>query len=162
MSGRQRTFKRLVLGDVIEIPLAAKQLAYAQYIYYYRKEPVWGALIRVLRGIHSKRPDDLAVLVAGDDQFLTFYPAGAVVRRGVVQIVGQAEIPRRYRTFPLFKGCNTNFNTGKKTWWLWDGKREWCVGDLAPEHYDLPILEIITHQVLVDRIRQKWSARDEV
>lgn len=101
-----RTFKRLMLGDVIEIPLSRKRLAYAQYTHYHRDPPVFGHLIRVLPKIFRKRPDSFADLVQQQERFYTFFPAGPAVHRGWVTIVAHEEIPERCRPFPLFKHTN--------------------------------------------------------
>ncbi|HEV3079066.1 MAG TPA: hypothetical protein VGY66_04780 [Gemmataceae bacterium] len=158
----QRKFKRLVLGDVVEIALPGGKFAYAQYVFNYTKPPVWGTLLRVLKGIYPRRQKDVAELVDGEDQFPVFYPAARTLSLGLITIIGNAPVPLRFKKLPLFRACNTNFKTGVKTWWLWDGKRERYVGKLSPEHYDLPICQIIGHQLLVDRIASGWSPRDEV
>src|SRR6266568_3845004 len=99
----KRTFKRLMLGDVLEIPLSDGRFAYAQYVYYYRLPPVWGHLIRVLPGIFKSRPEDLGDLVLQLERFCAFFPAGAAVSRGMVKIVSQEVIPEGSRKLPLFK-----------------------------------------------------------
>ena len=158
----KRNYKRLVLGDVIEIPLSRRRFAYAQYTYYHRAPPVWGHLIRVLPRVFASRPENLKELVQKRERFYAFFPAGAAVSRGWVTIVSQEEIPVGSRKLPLFKACNQNFHTGKKTWYLCDGKRERRVGVLLKEHYDLPLQEIISFDLLVERIETGWSPRDEV
>jgi hypothetical protein len=84
------------------------------------------------------------------------------VSLGLVKIVGNAPIPERYREFPLFKAENTNYLTGKRTWWLWDGEHETRIGDLTEEYYELPICEIISHPVLIERILSSWTSREEI
>jgi hypothetical protein len=159
---KARNYKRLTLGDIIEIPLSKSRVAYAQYVFNHREEPVWGHFIRVFPGIFSKRPTNFAELSAAEPQFCAFYPAGTAVSRGLIRIVDHADIPKQFRRLPLFKSANTNFHTGKKSWWLWDGEKEWRVGELSPEHYDLPVLQLITHDVLVERIKKRWRHRDEI
>ena len=56
----------------------------------------------------------------------------------------------------------TDYKTGKKTWFLWDGKTSRMVGKLPPEHYDLPLKEIVSFGTLVKRTEEGWSPRDEV
>lgn len=158
----QRNFKRLVLGDVIEIPLSKGNYAYAQFTYNHRKQPVWGHLIRVLPGHFKTRPECLEELVRQPHRFYAFFPAGAALKRGMIKIVSHEEIPKGSEKLPLFKACNQNFQTGKKTWFLWDGKIDRQVGNLAPEHVDLPLKEIVGFDVLVERIENGWSPRDEV
>ena len=162
MGKRQRKFKRPVIGDIVEIPLPGKRLAYAQYLSRYTKPPVWGELIRVLPPILRNRPDDFSDLVRQREKFHVFFPVGAAVNRGMVRLVVNEEIPEAFSKFPVFKACNTNFETGKKTWWLWDGEKSWRVGELSPEHYDYPIQQIVSFGALVDLIDRGWLPRDEV
>ena len=161
---RPRSFKRLMLGDVIEIPLSGKRLAYAQYTHYHRDPPVFGHLIRVLPGLFRKRPDSFAELVQHQERFYAFFPAGPAVHRGWVRIVGHEEIPERCRPFPLFKHTNVIARPLRPQYWerLWDGKRDIPIDELRPDQYDLPILQIIPFDVLVERIESGWSPRDEV
>jgi hypothetical protein len=101
-------------------------------------------------------------LVNESERFYTFFPAGAAVSRGMVKIVSNEDIPEGSRKLPLFKACNRNFKTGKKTWFIWDGKNDREVGELSAEQYDLPLCQIISFDVLVERIDSGWSPRDEV
>jgi hypothetical protein len=52
-----------MIGDVIELPLPNGQLGYAQFVFYYRAPPVWGHLIRVLRGTFKSRPESFREMV---------------------------------------------------------------------------------------------------
>jgi hypothetical protein len=158
----KRNFQRLMLGDVIEIPLSKRRVAYAQFVYNYNKPPVWGNLIRVLPGIYKTRPENFTELVRDKERFYTFFPAGVAVTRHLIEIVANEEIPRRCRTLPLFKANNRDFGGAKDIWWLWDGKSEWKVQPLPRKYYDLPIQESVTLGVLIDRIKKGWSPRDEV
>jgi hypothetical protein len=164
MSGRSkgRKFKRLVLGDVIEIPLSKRRFAYAQFAYYHNDPPCFGHLIRVLPGIFTKRLDSFADLVKEQELFATFFMAAPAVNAGKVEIVVNEDISERYRQLPLFKACNVNYETGVKTWFLWDGKKYTKIGRLAPEHCDLPMLELLPTNVLIDYIKSGWRPRDEV
>ena len=85
-----RKYKRLVLGDVIEIPLSKRRLVYAQFVYYHRKSPGWGHLIRVLPGVFSKRPDSFSDLVQQRELYSTFFMEGQAVNMGQVTIVSGA------------------------------------------------------------------------
>src|SRR6476660_4180124 len=124
MAKRQRSYERLVLGDVIEIPVPGDRFAYAQFTHNYRDPPVWGPLIRVLPGVFDSPLEDLQEHVQQVERFYVFFPVGSAVRQGLVRILANAQIPTRCRKFPLFKVCNRNLGTGRPTrWFLWDGKR---------------------------------------
>lgn len=164
MSGKnQRNYKRLVLGDVVEIALADGRSAYAQYTYNYVKPPGFGKLFRVLPGIFDSRPAGLSDLVQEKERYYVFCPLSSAVTHRAVKIVANEEIPKECRKLPVFKACNRNFATGKKTWYIVrNGNREERVGTLSPEHHDLPLLQVISYGLLVQRLENAWSPRDEV
>jgi hypothetical protein len=155
-----RKFKRPVLGDIFEVRWRGGR-GYGHYVKRYSDPPVWGSLIRVLPGTFKTRPANFDDLVAQREQFVTFFPLGAAVARGLVKIVDHQPVPERFKEWPLFRACNRNAETGHKTWFLWDGEREWKVGDLKPEQYSLPLREVITLGILRERMKASWSPKDE-
>jgi hypothetical protein len=157
----RRNFKRIILGDLIEIPLSQGRLAYAQFVYNNREPPGFGHVVRVLPGIFDRRPENLGRLVQQSERFVTYFPAQAAVRLGMVTNVANEEIPERCRTLPLFRACNRNFKTGEKTWYLCDGK-DTRLGKLPQKYYDLPIERLVSFDTLVEQIESGWSPRDEV
>lgn len=151
--------KRPRIGDVIEIP-TPKGLAYAQYTH---KHPRYGALIRVLPGLYKSRPAEYSALVQQVERFFVFFPVGAAVARGIVSLIAHGIVPERCQPFPLFRDGVKDPATGRvETWWLWDGEREWRVGELTPEQRNLPIRSIWNDTLLIERIMEGWSPADEV
>ena len=61
---------RKKIGDVIEIP-TSKGLAYVQYTHYHQAPPVYGSLIRVLKGFYKARPSEqeLAQIIVQPHRF---------------------------------------------------------------------------------------------
>lgn len=154
--------KRPRLGDVVEVRIPGEGLAYVQYVNEHRDPPVYGALIRVLPGIFSERPASFTDLARSRERWFAFLPLGAACHRGYVTIVANELIPESAREWPTFKSYNEGIQTGKKTWYLWDGRSRWRSGDLPEEYYDAPMKEVITLKVLEDRIATGWMPRDEV
>ena len=150
------------MGDVIELAIAGKGLAYVQYVNNHREPPVYGPLVRVLPGVHKERPESFTALAAGPESYFVFVPIGVACQRGFVTIVGHEAIPPHARDWPLFKACNENVETGKKTWFLWDGRRSRLVGNLPKELYDCSMKEVTNLTALEDRIATGWMPRDEV
>jgi hypothetical protein len=150
--------KRPKIGDVIEIP-TPKGLAYAQYTHNNR---LYGYLIRVLPGFYEKRPTDFSELVRQKECYFVFFILGVAASQGLVKIVANEPIPSQSRKFPLFRTGAHDTEGRVPNWWLWDGKREWFIGELKPEHYQLPIAEIWTDVFLVDRITQGWKPEDDL
>jgi hypothetical protein len=164
MANRSDERKRLKLGDVLEVTLPGKGLAYVQYANNHRDPPVYGPLIRVLPGIFRTRPKSLAEMAAGRESWFTFFPAGPAVSRGYLSIVGNEPIPEHARDWPLFKAYNANFYTGERVWYLCDVKSGTSrkVGALNEKYYDCPMREVIDLKILEDRILNGWTPRDEV
>lgn len=161
---KKRTFKRAVLGDIIEIPLS-RGFAYVQYVYRHTTPPiVMGDLVRVLPGVYQKRPTDFSKLNAMHERFITFFLIGIAVRRKMASIVAHQEVPDRFAKLPLFKAVGWHDpRTGEvQSWWLWDGKKSWKVDELTEEQKRLPLQEFIGFPVLVERIESGWAPEDEV
>lgn len=139
------------IGDVIEIP-TPRGLAYANFTHKHEK---YGALIRVLPGLHETRPSDFAALVAQLPQFMAFFPTGSACSRCVVQVVAHEDIPQHSRNFPTFRSSiRTSMRRGP--WWLWDGSSEWQVGHLEPGMEQWPIQGVWNDTLLVERIVSGW------
>ncbi|MCY2926143.1 MAG: hypothetical protein NT031_12015 [Planctomycetota bacterium] len=128
------------VGDVIEIK-TSKGLVYALYTH---RHPQYGALLRVLAVRQGVR-------------FATFFPLQAAVDRGIVTVAGNTTVPDDLTVFPLFRAGAVDPRSKKVgTWWLWDGEREWQVGDLTPDQKRLPIRSVVNDALLVRRIEEGW------
>lgn len=139
------------IGDVIEIPVGTG-LGYAQYTH---KHATYGALLRVLPQVFETRPADFSWVAAAVPQFLTFFPLGAACSRGIVQVVGAQPLSPDAQVFPLFR-CSAGIENEKRSWWLWDGSKEWRIGDLKPGMEALPLRGVINDTLLVERIKEGW------
>ncbi|HOY60773.1 MAG TPA: hypothetical protein PK640_21840 [Verrucomicrobiota bacterium] len=140
------------IGDIIEIE-TGQGLAYAQYTH---RIPPYGALIRVFAGTHARRPD-VVELAKAPVVFSTFFPLNSALRQRVVRVVGRTDVARTNQVSPVFRDGNPHPVTRKvEEWWLWDGVREWKVGDLSPEQRRLPILGVWDIDMLVARIEDGW------
>lgn len=75
-----------------------------------------------------------------------------------MHIIGNIEVPEHARGFPLFRNPGKIDKSGKvHNWWLWDGEREWYVGDLETEQLKLPIKGIPNDIALVEMIEEGWT-----
>jgi hypothetical protein len=143
--------KRVKFGDIVEIT-TPEGFAYAQYTH---QNATYGQLIRVLPGIYTERPSDIATLAAMPERYFVFFPVGPAANRGLVQVVGPALIPSHAVPFPLFKAGKPG------NWWLWDGEKEWRVGYLQPGQASLPSRQSWNVAMLVSRIVHGWLPEDE-
>src|SRR5690242_6609811 len=123
---RKRTGPRI--GDIIEIP-TRRGLGYAQYTHEHTKPPRWGSLIRVLPGLFPERPSDFVSLAAQKEQFFVFTPLKWILREKIFRLVGSAPVPEWAVPFPVFRRAFILDGKVHGGWWLWDGEREWRVGE---------------------------------
>jgi hypothetical protein len=151
--------RKSTIGDVYEIrtPLG---FAYFQFTH---KKPTYGSPIRVLPNVFEERPTDFDTIVRGDERFVIFFPVGAALSRGIITLVGNFEIPLSARRFPLFKdgGGRDPATKQLRSWWLWDGDREWRVPELTPEQKRLPVPWVVNDTMLINQIVSGWSPEDE-
>ncbi len=152
--------KRPKIGDVIEIQVQSG-FAYAQCINKHVKPPNWGHLLRVFPTIHQSRPQDFSEIVTGPEQFTVFFPLGAAVARGIVKIASQEIVPEPFRKFPIFRASHLTREGYKGGWWLWDGEKEWYVGELTLEQRHYPIRAIWNDTLLIQRIEEGWTSTDK-
>ena len=125
------------IGDVIEIP-TSKGLAYVQYTHEHTAPPVYGSLIRVLKGFYQRRLsiEDLQKIVNKPHRFQTFCPVHHTVNLGDWERIGNFPIPHFAQKFPVFKNMKYLFkrpNPEEADWYLWDGEKSWHVGKLSLE-----------------------------
>ena len=149
--------KRAKIGDIVEI-LTSRGFAYVQYTHH---DPTHGSLVRVLPGIFDKRPQSFDALARQRARFVAFVPLGKAISQKVFSVVARAPIPEDAQKFPLFRAGAVSPSGRVKTWWLWDGKKEWPVGDLSPEQETLPFRSIWNDTLLIERIESGWVPGNE-
>jgi hypothetical protein len=147
------------IGDVIEVP-TSKGLAYVQYTHEHSSHPVFGSLVRVLKGFYKERPskEALAELVKQSHRFQTFCPIHHAVSHGNFELVGNFPVPECAREFPIFKStaASPKSDLKKVIWWLWDGEKEWKVGELSEEEMrKYPIRGVYNNTGLVGAIEKE-------
>jgi hypothetical protein len=139
-----------------------KGLAYALYTHRHSAPPRFGDLIRVFAGLHERRPVPITAVVTDDILFTTFFPLGAAVNRDIVAVVGHMDVPDALKRFPIFRNGTPHPQTKRvKTWWLWDGSKEWRVGTLTPEQALYPLRGVWNDILLIERIEQRWRAHND-
>lgn len=154
--------KRPKIGDVVEIKTPAG-LAYFQYTHKHDKPPHMGALIRILRGLYKERPQDFVGLVKQAARYCVFFPLSAASHREIVEIVANEDVPEEAQKFPLFRAAGMIDREGcVLDWWLWDGEREWRIGQLTEEQKKLSIRGIWNDTLLIERIAEGWEPSDKV
>jgi hypothetical protein len=140
-------------GDVIEIK-TDYGVAYALYTHHDTDN---GALLRVWNTRFPTRQHDLASLISQPESFSAFFPLAAAIKRGLVDIVSNVSVPSALNTFPTFRAGLVDREGKVRVWWLWDGEKEWRVGDLTMEQRKLPIVETLNDTALKLRIESDWT-----
>jgi hypothetical protein len=152
----ERTRPRI--GDVIEIE-TPKGLAYAHYTHRHREPPRYGSLLRVLPGLHERRPSDFARIVEQDDRFSVFFPLGAAANRRLVRIVANEVIPDAKQAFPVFRS-RAIIGDRVGPWHIWDGKVDRLARrrDRWTRH---AVRAVWNDTLLINRIASGWSPDDD-
>ena len=149
---------RIKIGDIIELSIP-EGVAYAQYI---NKHKSYGALLRVFSKLHKTRPDSLNTILDGEIQFICFFPLQAAVKRQVVTVAGNAEVPINASVMPVFRNGVMDPKTQKvAVWWFWDGEKEWKVGTLKEEQKKMPILGCWNDTLLIERLLSGWRSEND-
>ncbi|MBI5200447.1 MAG: hypothetical protein HY925_02575 [Elusimicrobia bacterium] len=146
------------LGDILEIK-TRRGLAYAQYTH---QHPTMGGLLRVFEMLVERRPQSFSKVAAGPVRFSTFFPVRAAVGRGILTVVSNEQIAEHNSEYPIFRNGLPDPSTKKvSTWWFWDGKKEWKVGEITQEQRKLPILSVWNDTLLIERIEAGWTPSDD-
>lgn len=150
---------RLRPGDIIQITTPGG-FAYAQCTH---KHPVFGHLIRVLPGIFIDPLFNVSFVIDQPELYSVFFLWGQNVNRDLIRIIAHKQLSEKNQKYPLFKDGIRDPATGKvATWWLWDGEKEWKVGELTGEQRHLSPRSIWNDILLIERIAGNWKPEDEV
>ncbi|MBX4868174.1 hypothetical protein HJA87_10395 [Rhizobium bangladeshense] len=142
------------MATIVEINTAKGQ-AYAHYVHQHKQ---YGALLRVFGKHFDARPDTFTELVRNRPVFMCFFPLGAAVNRRIVSIVDNVALPSDAKKFPMFRAGVVDPATRKvSVWWLWDGEKEWRIGQLTAEQRQLSIRGVWNDALLVKRIECGWT-----
>jgi hypothetical protein len=145
---------RTHIGEVIEIHTALG-LSYGLATHHH---PDYWTVLRVFATHFSERPTDLTALVTGDIAFTCLFPVGPALARKLVEKVGKVGVPDALKDFPVFRSGQPDRDTHRvKTWWFWDGEREWRVGQISDAQRSMPIRGTWNLDYLVSRIEKGWA-----
>ena len=141
------------IGSVIEFK-TAKGLAYGQVTH---KHPEYSYLIRVFFGFHDSRPDSFEGAVSEPVRFSAFTHLPSAIKQNCCSTVAELPVREELRPFTLFRAGMYDFVTKQMgPWWLWDGEKEWRVGNLTPEQLKYPKLGVWNAALIVERIESDW------
>ena len=151
--------EKITIGDVIQIK-TNKGFSCAQYTHEHEK---YGSLIRIFDKIFVESPSDVETVINENVQFSIFFPLQKAVNQEIVFVIGNVDVSDKLKEFPIFKWGIKNPKTEKvDRWWLWDGEKEWKVGDLSEEQKHFPLRGIVNDTFLIERIESGWREGDEI
>jgi hypothetical protein len=141
------------VGDVVEIKTSGG-VAYALYTH---DSSMYGALLRVWNKQFPVRPADISTLFSTSESFSCFFPLASAVKKKLVDIVGNVPVPSRLAAFPIFRAGMVDRDGKVPVWWLWDGEKEWRVGELTSEQRKLSIRSTWNASALREGIESDWT-----
>ena len=147
--------KRLKPEDLLKVAVDGG----SAHLHYLGKHPVYGDAVRVVASecMPVASSDRDALLSEG---YITFYPAVAAVRQGLVEVVGHhgtgTQVPSKLRR------AGARSKDGRVlTWLIKEGGVDSVTKTLTPEQRALPIAAIWNHEYLCIRIREGWRPENE-
>lgn len=164
-------------GDLIEISVPGG-LAFGLVSHDHRTKPCWGPLLRVFRGIHPRRPRSLAKIIQGEEQFSTFTLITEAIRRGMMSVVANVDVPSNLQAFPAFKRQKSRDKDPQNRastemvhdkWLVWAEVLD-AEGNLATQILERlprqllssPFKEVVLPEKLIRRIETGWTPADDV
>lgn len=144
------------VGDIVEIR-TSKGLGFAHYVL---NSDEYGYLLRVVGRLYSNRPSNLLEIIQGEAElFYAFYPLRAALRKGLVSVVDNVT-PSREASRPIMR--LTELSLSGPRWSRYDVAKDKVLGraKTARDNH-LSVVEIINHELLVDRIASQWCPANE-
>jgi hypothetical protein len=143
-------------GDVLKIT-TRNGCVYAQISHIDKQ---FGCLIRVLGGLFNPQQDPPNIAGLPELYQTYIFPQDAHIR-SLVEIVSNQPLRDDFQAHPIMRDGVRDPRTGEvATWWLWDGTKEWSIGELPHSIRDLSLRRIWNYKILIDRIEKGWNPRD--
>lgn len=144
-------------GDLLEIR-SAEGVAYVQVV---GKHPEYGFAVYVFPRFYPDRLEDFGKLTQ-EEGYVAFYPAQAAAREGLVKIVGHGQLPFGIEVPAKLRRAGARAPSGEVlTWVIEDGGQESVRKQLQEGEKQIPIAAIWNHELLVERISNRWRPEQE-
>ncbi len=149
--------RRIAIGDLFELK-TRDGFVYLQFLGKHREIDV----VRVSAKTYAQPLQDGSAFSTEPERYVVSVPLLRTEEAlGQIRFVGSTDLPERFRSGPqLFKANGRRDLDGRHAsdgWWLDDGKKEWRVDKLPPEHWFLPYTSIISVLCLRDYIERGWD-----
>lgn len=143
-------------GDIIEI---RTERGFG-YVHLTHEHDSYPPAVRILKGIQSERPSDLASHVAQAPRTIAMIPLEEALDRLDLphQKVGTLALPPRERGFPIFRMPIRDKQGEIVYWWFWDGHGLSYSVELDAAQETLPLREVISASKLLQELTSEGCA----
>lgn len=141
------------IGDVFE----AKTEAGFIYFQYTHKSKDYVNLLYAFEEIYRERPVDVCDIVKGKTAFYFFTTISIGLRKKVVTLAGNCEVPRLHRSMPTFRGNFLNDPLIRKStkWNIWRNG-EWIAQEKSEDLLKYPVLCAWPIELAIERVVDGW------
>jgi hypothetical protein len=126
-----------------------------------------GELVRVLPGLFSIRPPNLAELSAERELYFVFYTLSYAIREHQAEVVSHQPVPEWAQAYPDMRWCGAPGPDGKAIAWkifnassslsVAEHARAPVIHELTPEQRKLSIHQLWPHPVIVKALASGWT-----
>lgn len=144
---------KIKVGDIFELN-TPKGKAYLHYIH---NDKVTGELIRVLKGLYNKIPDDFEKLVNTEERYMISFPVSAATKKNILRHVGFCSAqnfnkPKYMRTQHNIRGEFLGWHIVDTGTW-----QRQLVKTLSDEEKKLSPWGAWNDTLLIEKLVQDWS-----
>lgn len=147
--------KTIKTGDVFEIE-THKGKAYLQYVF---ENNNIGQLVRVLRGLYSKIPEDIEKVVMSEELFLVHFPVKAAFNRKILTLVGNFPLPKNFK-IPNYFRSDFRDNEGNLLYWHLIDYTTWKrrkIDNLDVDQKKLSPWGVWNDTLLIEKLENGWN-----
>lgn len=146
------------VGDVYEVCLPSG----FSYVHVTARNKMLGVLIRVLSGIYDKPIPQFQELVSAQELYFTYMFVADFSKENGLRYIANVFI-KECEVHPLMRDGIRDPATGRvNVWRLWDGEKEWRIGDLNESQKTLSLRQIWNCEILKRRIVDAWLPCHEI
>lgn len=137
-------------GDIVEIT-TDKGLV---YVHLTHEHPSYPPVVRLLKGVHAMRPEDIANFAKANVVHITMIPLVTALNRiGVAhRKAGELPLTGVECDFPTFRMPIRDKQGNIVYWWFWDGRSLSYSSELDENQDSLPMREVMSASDMVEKL----------
>lgn len=135
-------------GDIVRISMPSGH----RCVQIIHQRPGWPEVLRILGDTGDPMAEDAASIAARPTVAIVMMPLAHALERGELEgeTAGQAPVPEKYRTFPIFRNAVRGKQGEILYWWMWDGDGLSYIPDPDAVDPSLPIREVTSPARLIE------------